>query len=89
MLVASVSDGDDKPLKYPHMFRAARVLVINKIDLAPYVAVDVDRFIANVARVSRGIDEVFVVSATRGDGMDAWCAWLGGCALRRRLGEPI
>ncbi|HEY4118075.1 MAG TPA: hydrogenase nickel incorporation protein HypB [Byssovorax sp.] len=89
VLVASVTDGEDKPLKYPHMFRAARVLVINKIDLAPYVSFDVDRFIANVARVSRGIDDVFVVSAMRGDGMDAWCAWLDGCALRRRSGEPL
>jgi hydrogenase nickel incorporation protein HypB len=75
VVVASVTEGDDKPLKYPHMFRAGALIVLNKIDLLPYVAFDVERFVAH-ARTMRADVTVLPVSATRGDGMDAWYDWL-------------
>ncbi len=73
--ILSVTEGEDKPLKYPDMFAAARLMVINKIDLLPYVNFDVARCIENARRVNPGI-EVLQVSATKGDGMDAWLSWL-------------
>jgi hydrogenase nickel incorporation protein HypB len=75
VLVASVTEGDDKPLKYPHMFRASRLLLLNKIDLLPHVAFDVDRFAAAARAVNPSL-QMLVLSATRGDGMDEWIAWL-------------
>jgi hydrogenase nickel incorporation protein HypB len=75
VVVASVTEGDDKPLKYPHMFRAADVVVLNKIDLLPHVSFDVARFTVNTRRVN---PRAFVIqaSATRGDGLIEWYAWL-------------
>jgi hydrogenase nickel incorporation protein HypB len=75
VVVASTTEGDDKPLKYPHMFHAADVVVLNKVDLLPYVPFDVDRFLANVKRVSHAT-RLFHVSATRGDGIAAWYDYL-------------
>lgn len=75
VVVASVPEGDDKPSKYPHMFRAAAVILLNKVDLLPYVSFDRERFRALAEQVQPGI-EVLEVSATRGDGLDAWYAWL-------------
>jgi hydrogenase nickel incorporation protein HypB len=75
VLVASVTEGDDKPLKYPHMFRAASLVLLSKVDLAPYVPFDQAVFAANVAQVNPRA-RVLPVSATRGDGLDAWYAWL-------------
>jgi hydrogenase nickel incorporation protein HypB len=83
VVLVSVTEGDDKPLKYPHMFRAADVLVLNKIDLLPYVAFDAGRFLEDVARVNPRA-RTFQLSATRGDGLDAWCAWLAEAARQRR-----
>ena len=74
--ILSVTEGDDKPLKYPDMFAAARLLLINKIDLLPYVSFDVAHAIDCARRVNPAI-EVLQVSATRGDGLDAWLHWLG------------
>ena len=76
VVVASVAEGDDKPLKYPHMFRASAALVLNKIDLLPHVQFDVGRFLRNAREVNPR-QVVFQVSATRGDGLAAWYAWLG------------
>lgn len=73
--ILSVTEGEDKPLKYPDMFAAAGLVLINKIDLLPYVDFGVERCIAHARRVNPDI-EVLQVSATRGDGMDAWIAWL-------------
>jgi hydrogenase nickel incorporation protein HypB len=73
--ILSVTEGEDKPLKYPDMFAAARLMVINKIDLLPYVSFDVERCIENARRVNPGI-EVLQVSATTGAGMQAWLGWL-------------
>jgi hydrogenase nickel incorporation protein HypB len=75
VVVLSVTEGDDKPLKYPHMFRASEVMVLSKIDLLPHVSFDVRRCIA-YARVVRPDIRVFEVSSTTAAGMDEWCAWL-------------
>jgi len=75
VVVLSVTEGEDKPLKYPDMFAAAMLMVINKIDLMPYVSFDVSRCIGYARRVNPGI-EVLLVSATTGEGMDAWLDWL-------------
>ncbi|UNK28866.1 hydrogenase nickel incorporation protein HypB [Serratia plymuthica] len=73
--VLSVTEGEDKPLKYPHMFAAARLMLLNKIDLLPYLDFDLDACIANARRVNPQI-EIITLSATRGDGMDQWLNWL-------------
>lgn len=75
VLVASVTEGEDKPLKYPHLFRASEVLLLNKIDLKPHVAFDADRFLAYAKEVQPRL-RVFPVSATRGDGLEEWYEWL-------------
>ncbi|MBX3609053.1 MAG: hydrogenase nickel incorporation protein HypB [Hydrogenophaga sp.] len=73
--VLSVTEGEDKPLKYPDMFAAARLMVLNKIDLLPHVRFDVARCVALARRVNPAI-EVIQLSATTGEGMDAWLHWL-------------
>ena len=78
VVVVSVTEGEDKPLKYPFMFSVADLVVINKIDLLPYVDVALDRLTANCRSVRAGV-EVLPLSVTTGEGMDAWCDWLAGC----------
>ncbi|HRE17031.1 MAG TPA: hydrogenase nickel incorporation protein HypB [Rhodocyclaceae bacterium] len=73
--ILSVTEGEDKPLKYPDMFRAADVLLLNKCDLLPYLEFDADLAEANARRVNPDI-LIFRVSATKGEGMAAWLAWL-------------
>jgi hydrogenase nickel incorporation protein HypB len=73
--VVSVTEGDDKPLKYPDMFAAARLVLVNKIDLLPYVDADVAVLTANARRVNPAV-EVLALSARSGEGMDRWLAWL-------------
>ena len=75
VVVMSVTEGDDKPLKYPHMFASADVVVVNKVDLLPYVDFDVKRFAAHVRAVNPRAD-LLRVSATRGDGLTDWYGWL-------------
>jgi hydrogenase nickel incorporation protein HypB len=75
VVVLSVTEGDDKPLKYPHMFRAARLMVINKIDLLPHVDFDVERAVGYAREVNPDI-EVVRLSARTGEGLDGWYAWL-------------
>jgi hydrogenase nickel incorporation protein HypB len=75
VVVLSVTEGDDKPEKYPHMFRACRLMLINKIDLLPHVRFDVERCIAHARAINPAI-EVLQVSAETGEGMEAWCQWL-------------
>jgi hydrogenase nickel incorporation protein HypB len=79
--VLSVTEGDDKPAKYPHMFRAAKLMLLNKIDLLPYVRFDVERCIAHAQKINPTI-EVFTLSATTGEGMEAWYGWLRHRILR-------
>ncbi|WP_372656641.1 hydrogenase nickel incorporation protein HypB [Hydrogenophaga sp.] len=73
--ILSVTEGEDKPLKYPDMFAAARLMVLNKVDLLPHVHFDVQRCIELARRVNPGI-EIIQLSATTGEGMDAWLHWL-------------
>ena len=73
--ILSVTEGEDKPLKYPDMFTAARVAILNKIDLAPYCDADLDAYEANLKRINPDIT-VLRVSARTGEGMDAWLGWL-------------
>ena len=75
-VVMSVTEGADKPAKYPHMFRTADVVLLNKVDLLPYVDFDTDRFHTQLRRVNPTAD-VLAVSATRGEGLAGWYSWLG------------
>ncbi|MBU0484904.1 MAG: hydrogenase nickel incorporation protein HypB [Proteobacteria bacterium] len=75
VVVISVTEGEDKPEKYPYMFKAARLCLINKIDLLPYVDFDPVRCRENALRVNPDL-VFFELSATKGDGMDEWLDWL-------------
>jgi hydrogenase nickel incorporation protein HypB len=73
--ILSVTEGEDKPLKYPDMFQAASLMLLNKCDLLPYLNFDVELAIENVRRVNPGI-EIIRVSATTGEGLTDWLAWI-------------
>lgn len=73
--VLSVTEGEDKPLKYPHMFAAASLMLLNKIDLLPYLTFDVEKCLSYAREVNPTI-EVILISATSGEGMDTWLNWL-------------
>ena len=75
VVVLSVTEGEDKPLKYPDMFAAASLMLINKIDLLPHLSFDMDRAIDFALRVNPRL-QVIPLSATSGEGFDAWLAWL-------------
>jgi hydrogenase nickel incorporation protein HypB len=75
VVVISVTEGTDKPLKYPHMFAAAGLVLINKIDLLPYVDFDLNLCAQHARSVNPGV-EIIPVSATKGDGMDTWFQWI-------------
>ena len=80
-MVASVAEGEDKPLKYPLMFRTCELVVVNKIDLLPHVDFDMDRFLANLDQVNPGVEHA-LVSARTGEGVDRFQDWLAGVAAR-------
>jgi hydrogenase nickel incorporation protein HypB len=75
VVILSVTEGDDKPLKYPHMFRAADLMVLNKVDLLPYVEFDVERAVSHAREVNPDI-AVIKLSARTGAGMADWYDWL-------------
>jgi hydrogenase nickel incorporation protein HypB len=75
VLIASIPEGDDKPYKYPGMYRGVQVLIISKVDLLPYVPFNMDYFKKGVEVLNPGV-MVFPVSAKTGEGMDAWVDWL-------------
>jgi len=75
VLVASTTEGEDKPVKYPHMFRSADAIVLNKVDLLPHLEFDVERFGGFVREVNPRA-RIFPLSATRGDGLAEWVRWL-------------
>jgi hydrogenase nickel incorporation protein HypB len=75
VVVLSVTEGEDKPLKYPDMFAAASLMVLNKVDLLPYLEFDVSKAVEAARRVNPAI-AVLQVSATKGLGMDAWLDWI-------------
>jgi hydrogenase nickel incorporation protein HypB len=76
VVVVSVTEGADKPLKYPHMFAAAGLVIINKIDLLPYVSFDLEECIGH-ARLLNADVNILPISATTGDGIAAWYDWIG------------
>ena len=80
-MVTSVTEGEDKPLKYPLMFRTCELVVVNKIDLLPHLDFDVDRFLDNLDAVNPGVERV-LVSARTGEGVDAWVEWLSAVPER-------
>lgn len=95
--ILSVTEGEDKPLKYPDMFAASKLMLLNKVDLLPYLRFDVQRCIDAARRVNPTI-EVLQLSATTGEGMEAWLEWIAQqmaadasddteAALRRRVAE--
>jgi len=75
VVIISVTEGEDKPLKYPYMFDSSDICIINKIDLLPYVSFDVDKTKEYATRINHHL-EFFELSATTGEGMDAWIDWL-------------
>ncbi|HEX2372264.1 MAG TPA: hydrogenase nickel incorporation protein HypB [Solirubrobacterales bacterium] len=83
VMIASVTEGEDKPLKYPLMFRACELIVINKIDLLPHIEFDLDRLRENLDIVHPGVARI-ELSARTGEGVDAWRSWLSTVPERRR-----
>ncbi len=80
VVVLSGTEGEDKPLKYPDMFAAAGVLLLNKVDLLPHLAFDVEACLAMAFQVNPKLD-VFRTSAASGEGLDAWVAWILALAI--------
>lgn len=87
-IVLSITEGEDKPLKYPHMFQASDVMIVNKIDLAPHVDFDVAKAVANALTVNPNI-AVLRVSARTGEGMEAWYEWLRRHSVEARGGVRL
>ena len=83
--ILSVTEGDDKPIKYPHMFQAASLLLINKIDLLPYVDFGLDRCQAYARQVNPAI-EIMMLSAKTGEGLVTWFEWISAASCRERAG---
>jgi hydrogenase nickel incorporation protein HypB len=75
VLIASIPEGDDKPYKYPGTYRGVDALVINKVDLLPYVSFDMDYFRRGVEILNPGL-RTFALSCRTGEGLDAWVAWV-------------
>jgi len=75
VLIASIPEGDDKPYKYPGMYRGVDALIINKIDLMPYIDFDIDYFLKGVEILNPGLKS-FPVSCKTGEGFDDWIHWL-------------
>ncbi len=75
VVLLSTTEGDDKPLKYPKMFLNSSVLVINKIDLLPYVNCNIDELKKNALQINPGL-KIFEVSCTSGEGIPEWCGWI-------------
>ncbi|MET0050319.1 MAG: hydrogenase nickel incorporation protein HypB [Candidatus Thiodiazotropha sp.] len=86
VVILSVTEGEDKPIKYPDMFHAADLMLLNKIDLLPYLQFDVDRCIEYARRVNPSI-KVLQVSATSGEGMDGWYRWLDATRQLASIGQ--
>ena len=87
IVVLSVTEGDDKPLKYPATFVRSELVVINKTDLLPYVTFDIARARENAKRVHPGID-ILEVSCTTGKGIDEWLGWIEKRLDAVRKGAP-
>jgi hydrogenase nickel incorporation protein HypB len=83
VMISSVTEGEDKPLKYPLMFRACELVVVNKIDLLGHLDFDLDKFLHHLDAVHPGVPRL-LVSAKTGEGVDAWREWLLRTAPREK-----
>ncbi len=86
--ILSITEGEDKPIKYPDMFHAADLMLLNKIDLLPYLDFDLERCIGYAQRVKPGL-QVLAVSATTGEGMADWYDWIRSTRRTRLIGHPL
>jgi hydrogenase nickel incorporation protein HypB len=84
VMVSSIPEGEDKPLKYPLMFRACELVVVNKVDLLPHLDFDLDRYMHNLDAIHPGVDRL-LVSAKTGEGVEEWRRWLVGVATRETM----
>jgi hydrogenase nickel incorporation protein HypB len=76
VMVYSVTEGEEKPLKYPLMFRSADLVLVNKVDLLEHLDFDLEQFLGNLEAVNPGV-RIVLASARTGQGVDEWCDWLG------------
>jgi hydrogenase nickel incorporation protein HypB len=81
VVIVSVTEGDDKPQKYPHMFMAADLVIVNKSDLLPYVEFDVDECLRRIRQINSRA-QFLVLSATTGEGLAGWYDWLDNASPR-------
>jgi hydrogenase nickel incorporation protein HypB len=81
IMVSSVTEGEDKPLKYPLMFRACELVLVNKVDLLPHLDYDLEKFLYHLDAVNPGVERM-LVSARTGEGVEAWRDWLRRAATR-------
>jgi hydrogenase nickel incorporation protein HypB len=84
VMVCSVTEGEDKPLKYPLMFRTCELVLINKVDLLPHLDFDLERLLYNIDQVHPDVERL-VVSARTGEGIEVWRDWLVGIAAREEI----
>jgi hydrogenase nickel incorporation protein HypB len=85
VMVSAITEGEDKPLKYPLMFRTAELVLVNKIDLLEHLEFDLDLFLHNLDKVNPGVERI-LLSARSGHGIDEWRDWLGRLAGRTAAG---
>lgn len=88
VVVISVTEGDDKPLKYPHMFAAAELVIVNKTDLLPYVSFDLEKCCGYVRSLNRDA-KILAMSAATGDGIAHWYDWIDVCANSASSLTPV
>jgi hydrogenase nickel incorporation protein HypB len=86
-VILSVTEGEDKPLKYPLIFRLAAALIINKIDLLPHIECSVPRIVRDATGINPSL-AVFQTSCTGRQGLDAWMAWLEGEMHKKKKSRP-
>jgi hydrogenase nickel incorporation protein HypB len=82
VMVYSVTEGEEKPLKYPLMFRSADLVLVNKVDLLEHLDFDLEQFLGYLDAVNPGVERI-LTSAHTGQGMDEWCSWLERCNTRK------
>jgi hydrogenase nickel incorporation protein HypB len=85
VMVYSVTEGEEKPLKYPLMFRSADLVLVNKVDLLKHLEFDLEQFLGNLDAVNPGVGRI-LTSARTGQGVEEWCAWLEQSIPERREG---
>lgn len=86
VVIASIPEGHDKPIKYPLMFTEADVVLINKVDLAPYLDFDTGAFRTSVKGLNPDVS-IFEISCKTGSGMDEWCSWLSSAVRKYKSGK--